>query len=155
MSNKRHTKGPWFVYHDSKAGLISEVYDGKLVWDEASEIYRVPAGTNLIARVANVGSTLTRYANANLIAKAPLIPDLVAELKLARKFVDAVSSGSKIETVGDQYRLAKWSEKLEALLTVAEAESEGNAKISPPKCSFCAEAKCHYSDWCPDWKERE
>lgn len=67
MSDK-HTPTPWFVYHETLAGPISEIYDGTLV--KMDDGYHIPHGTNLIAQVANVGSWESTKANGELIIKA-------------------------------------------------------------------------------------
>ena len=65
----KHMNTPWYAYHDTNRGPISEIYNCELTKDPDG-IYHVPHGTSLIAQVANVGDTATHKANAAFIVKA-------------------------------------------------------------------------------------
>jgi len=59
-----HTPGPWHVWQRNAA-------DGWITDTPERDDDRVPFGTNIIAKVQNVGHWPTRDANARLIAAAP------------------------------------------------------------------------------------
>lgn len=100
----KHTPGPWFSFHCKKAGPIAEIFDSELIPDGDS--FRVPAGTNHLAVVCNVGDFPTTLANARLMAAAP-------ELEIAlEQFVWAFNQGKEHggsvqwEDIEDAYGMA-------------------------------------------------